>query len=193
MQLVNNSNKDPVEKSYRRGCSYFNTPATDCNVYVDGLKDAEACKDTCVGDNCNGDSIEVPANCYTCEYQWDDHGQIGVGDPRCNDPSMLSRYCVQIQQQAILLYRVFILLTVHPLVHYQHHVQQTSSFVSLNVKWNGSDAEIKFTLRKDIVPTVNMFQLETIQVRNQFNIGLKLSSKKFSVRNEFRNQAAGLS
>ena len=102
-QLINNSNKDPVEKSYRRGCSYFDTPATDCNVYVDGLKDAEACKDTCVGDNCNGDSIEVPANCYTCEYQWDDHGQIGVGDPRCNDPSMLSRYCVQILQQAILL------------------------------------------------------------------------------------------
>ena len=84
-------NPDPVEKSYRRGCSYFNTPATDCNVYVDGLKDAEACKDTCIGDNCNSDSIEVPANCYTCEYQWDDHGQIGVGDPRCDDPSMLSR------------------------------------------------------------------------------------------------------
>ena len=84
-------NPDPVEKSYRRGCSYFNTPATDCNVYVDGLKDAEACKDTCIGDNCNSDSIEVPGNCYTCEYQWDDHGQIGVGDPRCDDPSMLSR------------------------------------------------------------------------------------------------------
>ena len=43
----------PTEKSYRRGCSYFDTPATDCNIYVDGLKDAEACKDTCVGETCN--------------------------------------------------------------------------------------------------------------------------------------------
>ena len=72
----------------------------------------------------------------------------------------------------------YILLTVYPLVHYQHHVQQTSSFVWLSVKLNGSVAEIKFTLQKDIVPTVNMFQLETIQVRNLRDVSFKFSSEK---------------
>ena len=36
-----------------------------------------------IDDNCNNEEIEIPQNCYECDYYWDDAGTIGVGDPRC--------------------------------------------------------------------------------------------------------------
>ena len=77
---------DPAEVSYRRGCSHFEVDESQqkCNNYLDGFKNAEACKDSCTEkDSCNDQEIEVPQNCYVCEYSWDLQGTIGVGDQRC--------------------------------------------------------------------------------------------------------------
>ena len=77
--------EDKADVTYRRGCSHFELDESQlkCNAYLDGLKNAEACKDTCTSDECNSDEVEIPQNCYDCTYTWDEQGSIGLGDPRC--------------------------------------------------------------------------------------------------------------
>ena len=76
---------EEADVSYRRGCSHFELDESQlkCNAYLDGLKNAEACKEACTEDNCNDQEVEIPQNCYDCSYAWDDQGTLGVGDPRC--------------------------------------------------------------------------------------------------------------
>ena len=76
---------EQADVSYRRGCSHFELDESQlkCNAYLDGLKNAEACKEACTEDNCNDQEIEIPQNCYDCDYLWDDQGTLGTGDPRC--------------------------------------------------------------------------------------------------------------
>lgn len=78
-ETISEDNRDGTTTiNYRRGCSHFEYEYENrkCNNYNFGIENVEECKDTCTSNDCNKEEIVVPANCYTCDYTWDQEVKI---------------------------------------------------------------------------------------------------------------------